>query len=169
MTLKNYSSKKGNVQDVALWIVVAVMLMFMVIFGFKIWSAINDKIQTSPNLSASSKAIAQQTTDSMPQIWDSGFLLLLVLIYIVILVFIWFIDIHPVFLVLTFISAILLAVVGGIMNNITETMLKSEGMATTSANFPIMVFVAEHFGIIVFFMILGALVVIFAKWRSVAE
>jgi len=169
MTLKGYSSKKGGVQDIGLWIVIVVALMFLVIFGFRIWSAINDNLQTNPIMSDRAKEVTQDTTDRLPAIWDSGFLLLVILIYIIMLIFVWFIDIHPAFFVLTIISAILLTVVGGIMNNITETMLKSSGLASTSSNFPIMVFFAEHLGLIVFFMIMGALIVMFAKWRSNTE
>ena len=169
-TLKNFSfKKKGNVGDIALWIVVTVMLMFLVVFGYRIWNGINDELQSNDIISTEAKAVSQELTNDMPTFWDSGFLLLVVLIYIAILVFVWFIDIHPVFLALTLISSILLIVVGGIMNNITERMLKESPLATTSVNFPIMVFFAEHFGLIVFFLVMGALIVMFAKWRSTTE
>jgi hypothetical protein len=133
------------------------------------WSSFNDEIQASSVFSDDTKAVTQNVTNRLPSYWDNGFLLLIVIIYITILIFIWFIDIHPAFLVLTIISAILLAVVGGIMNNITETMIKSESLATTTANFPILVFFAEHFGIVTFVMILGVLIVMFAKWRARQE
>ena len=169
MIYKNYSSKKGNVGDIAIWIIVVVTLIIAIPFGFRIWSAINDEIQANDTFSADTKAVTQNMTNKLPAYWDGGFLLLVFLIYIAILVSVWFIDIHPVFIALTIISAILLVVVGGIFNNITEQMIKSSGLATATSNFPILVFFAERFAIINFFMIMGVMIAIFAKWKNTQE
>lgn len=168
-TLINYSSKRGNVQDIAIWVIVVVVLIIAIPFGFRIWSAINDEIQASDTFNANTKAVTQNMTDRLPAYWDGGFLLLVFMIYIAILISVWFVDIHPVFVALTILSAILLIVIGFIFNNITEQMIKSSGLATASANFPILVFFADRLGIITFFMIMVVLVAIFAKWKSRQE
>jgi len=169
MTYKGYSSKKGNVGDIAIWIVVVVVLIIAIPFGFRIWSAVNDEIQSNDSFNADTKAVTQNMTDKLPGYWDGGFLLLVFMIYIAILISVWFIDIHPAFIALTILSAILLIVVGGIFNNITEQMIKSEGLATASTHFPILVFFAERFALINFFLIMGVMIAIFAKWKSRQE
>ena len=153
----------------SIWIVVVVVLIIAIPFGYRIWSEVNDEIQTNDRFNANTRAVTQNMTDKLPAYWDGGFLLLVFLVYLAILISVWFVDIHPVFIALTILSAILLIVVGGIFNNITEQMIKSQGLASASAHFPILVFFAERFALINFFMILGVLIAIFAKWKTKQE
>ena len=108
----------------ALWIIIVIALIIAIPFGFRIWSGVNDEIQSSDNFNADTKAVAQNMTEKMPGYWDGGFLILVFMIYIAILISVWFVDIHPVYVALSLLSVILLIVVGGIANNITEQILK---------------------------------------------
>jgi magnesium-transporting ATPase (P-type) len=89
-------NKKGFVQDIAFLGVIILVISMCFIFGYKIFSDLNNNYQES-NMSEDSKNILNENTARFSSIWDGIFIVIFIIMSLAIIISISMIPTHPMF------------------------------------------------------------------------
>jgi len=141
---------KGNV-TVELALIIAIVFVLAVagpVF-YKVFSGINDKIQTSDEFVPLSKSISQNHITQFPAIWDNVIMIILLGYAIAVVLAAIYIDTLPVFGVIMFMSLPIMLVVSMAVSNAYESFQSS--LPTETALMPWTVYIMNNLP----FMILG--------------
>ena len=141
---------KGNV-TVELALIIAIVFVLAVagpVF-YKVFSGINDKIQTSDEFVPLSKSISQNHITQFPAIWDNVIMIILLGYAIAVVLAAIYIDTLPVFGVIMFMSLPIMLVVSMAVSNAYESFQSS--LHTETALMPWTVYIMNNLP----FMILG--------------
>ena len=158
--------KRGNVQEIAFVLGIAVFFTIIAFFGIKILFALNDGIQATDQIPDKGKEAMQEVTDKAPSLLDGAFLIVIVAVFLGVAVSAWYIDVNPLFFVLSLVVLVAILSASAIIHNLNESIIEDEQFSDVATEFPIMVFVGQNlFGIII---IMSAIVLItlYAKSRQ---
>jgi hypothetical protein len=156
--------KRGNVQDLAFVIGVAVFLVISIVFGTMILSKFNDKIQNTDAMPTIAKDISNDYRTGIPSILDKFFLIIIIVLFIGAVVSAWFIDTTPAFFVLSIILLIVVHIAVAIMQNYTENLIESDKISAYALEYPIMVWYTQHMFVIG--IVMGAILLIALYGKS---
>lgn len=109
------------------------MLLFfgiVLLFGFKITGAFNDKVQTMSEIPDNAKTASQTLTNHYSGSMDYGFLLLAIGLGIATLILAALVRIHPVFIPLYFIGLLFVVILCGVFSNIYQEMASDSNLIT---------------------------------------
>lgn len=157
--------KRGNVQEVAFIIGIAFVFSFAIFFGYKILHEFNGRFGQL-DVDPLAKATVNRVDTIYPSIFDSAYLVVLVIFFLIAVISAYFIDIHPFFFVLSLFVLIVALVASALLVNINEEVITDEKFADISDKFPIIVFTTQHLFQIA--VIMGGIIMIalYAKSRS---
>lgn len=162
-----YKSKRANsVIDTVLVLVVLFIFSLGSVIGYKIFTDLNDDVQASDDLSASTKAKSQSLYDRFPSVFDGGFLIVFILLWGLILVASYQINAYPIFFVFTLVLLIAVFVVGAEFTNFYEEFTADSDISDAANEFPITNYIMGHllqFGIGIGFTVV---IVLFGKIRA---
>jgi len=170
MILKCFGKdKKGQVLSDIFIIAIFLLIMMVgtVIVGV-IMFAVDTQVQATAEIPAEGKAGVTTIKDTYLMM-DTVIIFFWLSFFLSALITSWFIDTHPVFFILSIVALIIIfvAIVG--IANLNESVLTSSDLITTTAQFPKIVYITEHF---LPFMIIQAFVImisLYAKTRSVNQ
>lgn len=149
MTLK-CGYKKANVGlDAIMILIVLFVFAGATVIGFKVMTDINTDIQADSEMSITGKATMQQVTTQYPAYMDNGFLLMLVLFWILAIVSSFFIDAHPIFFALFIIILLVILFIGASISNIYEEIIDDDNFSASAASFPKTNWIFNHLVILV--------------------
>jgi hypothetical protein len=161
--------KRGNIQELAFIIVVIFVLGITIFFAVKVQRALNDKIQAMTDIPAPAKQASATVTNITPNMFDKLFIVAIFVFYIGALISAWYIDISPVFFVLSVIILLVLLAAGAMVNNVNEEIINRSEFASFSSEFPIIVFFSHHMFQIITAMGILLLAALYAKSRSMTN
>lgn len=157
---------KRGVMDTITVILIIVISMISIVFGYKIISAVNVEVQDMDSLPSESKAAFNVVEDKYKSSLNTGFLLLWFGAFIAALISAWFIDTNPVFFFLSLLILIIIFVAAVPIVNVTEAILTSSMLSSETAEFPIILwFIANFYKIIVVQGVI-ILITLYAKMRA---
>lgn len=162
MMTRQGSFKRGNM---ALEMVVVLVVLFIFsIVGLLIYNTFSDLAVdvmedfTDENATAS----LEKQVDEFPGFLDGAFVMILGLLWMGSLALAFFIDSHPVFLVLTLVLVPAILIVGGSLGNFSLEIFNEEGGAAT---LPMTYFILDNYGKMIVAYIATYLIALYAKSR----
>lgn len=166
LTRKSSSSfKRANVQEIAFIIGIAFVFSFAIFFGYKILHEFNGRFGQL-DVEPLAKATVNRVDTMYPSIFDSAYLVVLVIFFLISVISAYFIDIHPFFFVLSLFVLIVALVASAMLANINETILSDSQFSDISDKFPIIVFTSQHLFQIAVIMGGILMIALYAKSRS---
>lgn len=158
--------KKGNaILDSILVLVVLFAFILIVIIGKIIFDDTNDEIQSDANFDNSTKAIVQEQNTRYTTLFDGAFIFIFALVWILALVASFFIDTHPIFLVITVILLIIVFIIGAYLGNAYEEFSLEDDFSSVVPSFPMANWVMTHLLIVIGVVAFSIVLAMFAKSR----
>ena len=163
---KSFFGSKKAVLDSIFIAVAVVIVMITIVFGYKLLSSINAKAQTMDVVSAEGKLAIQKVDASYLKTMDMVFLFFWLSSLFGALISAWYIDTHPAFFVISII--VIMAIMVGVvpLANVTESVLTSSQLASSTAQFSIIVWFMQHFFIIILIQTFLIAIVLYSKMRE---
>ena len=132
-----------------------VVFFVMAIAGLvlnNIITTINDDIQSSDDYNTDVKAKSQYVNDSTPETLDNIFLMIVVLLWVGALATSFFVDSHPLFLIIAVIGLIAVFLVSMLLGNIYYDLSNDTELATYKTNYPKTTWIMDHILIVIVVM-----------------
>jgi len=139
-----FKGKRGQAQEVLLLGVVLLVLAIVILIGFRMISDFNTEFQSNPEITEGSKESMQRYTDSFPRVFDGIYVMALILLIVVVLISVFLIDTHPVFLAVGIPALMAVLFVNVILANVVDDVGKSSGLVSLYDQFPMMQFIASN-------------------------
>jgi hypothetical protein len=137
--------KKANMPlEVITVLIILVVFAIGGLFAHQIWEDLDDDIQANDDLSNTSKDITKGMAANFPVWLDNIFIFIFVLFVIFVLVGVFMIDSHPVFLAISVILLIGAFVVAIFLGNAYYDIASSDGVAVFANNMPFMAWIMNH-------------------------
>ena len=160
--------KKANVQDLVVIVIIIFVLTVTALIVGKVVFSFNAQVQkmNNDNIPQEAKDISQSLTNKTPTILDTFIFLITCVVFLVSLISCWFIDVHPVFFVVSIIILIIVLVIAGVIQNANEAMLSADGLSDIAIHFPLTIFIGQNLFKIVTAMGFLLISALYAKSRS---
>jgi len=161
-------SKRASITDILVMIIILFTVAMTVMFAYKIMGGIRAQLAVNPQVSAAALAVYDKPYNAFPNTFDKVFLLLYVGLLLASLIGAWYVDVHPVFFVISLFLLIFFMIVAGVVNNVYATMMQNSNFSSFESQFPIInLFMGNLIGVMV---ITSALIMIalFAKPKEAA-
>lgn len=138
-------NKKGNMITDSLFVVfVTSVLIFVVVIGVNILQDVNSDVQADSDIGTDAKNSLGGITASAPSLFDYGIGLAFALLWIMVIIFSFYIDSHPVFFGVSFILLlVVIMIANGIGDGLTDFIADGDLISTTSS-MPILTFISQH-------------------------
>jgi len=158
------SSKRGNVGlDAIMVIVVLFVIAIASIAGYKVILDVNNDTQADPDINNKSKAAMDQVTTDYPTIMDNGFAFFFALIWVLAVIASFFVDAHPVFLILAIVVIVILIFIASSVDNIYAEMIDDPLLATEAAAFPKTNWIMDHLVFVILAIAISIGISLYAK------
>jgi len=160
--------KKGNAfLDTVTILVVAILLIFFIYYSYVAYKDWNNEFQKDDDMSAEAKDMAQNFSAKYPKMFDDGFIMVIILLWIAGLVSSFFIDSHPLFFIITVVLLLFVFYAGVHLGNIYETIVTGDDALTLIVpSFPKANWFMTHLLESIIVIGLSISLVIFAKMRT---
>lgn len=161
-----FKNKKANAIIDSIFVIVGLVVFAIIIgLGYFIFGETNTELQADADLSAESKDLMTTQYDTYPQLFDGIFIFTLVGLWIMVIIFSFMIDTHPIFLVLSIILLVAVLIISAILANTSVAVLEDSSFGTGSTNFPMMMFILKHMVETIMAIAFSILIALFAKSR----
>lgn len=157
-------NKRGQM-DVLFIVVILFALALVVFIGNKFLGELNTAIQTDSDSTAEAKAASADITARYPAIFDAGFIMFFVLVWIAILISAWFIDTTPMFFIAALIVLAFTVIVGISLNEAYSELITDSEFNTVNTTFPMIHFILNNLALVTIIVGFSVLVVLFGKAR----
>lgn len=138
-------SKKGNALLDGLTIIVALVFLAIVVMGGNyVADLTNTEVQNDNSIDGETKDHYNTVVNNYSDFWDNAFIFCLVFFWLGALVASFFIDTHPIFLVITIAGMILLVGVVMMLGNGVEELMQDNFFKQFEDDYPKMVFIMQH-------------------------
>ena len=119
-TMLRKLNKKGSIQDIVFIGVVLLFFGMIVLFGFKVTSEFNDKIQVMDDIPTEAKTSTTSLLGNFSGTIDNTFLLLTIGLCIAALILASLVRVHPIFIPFFWISLLFVIFICGILSNVYQ-------------------------------------------------
>lgn len=130
--------------DAIMLIVVLFCISIASVIGYKVIKDVNDDVQNDSTINPQAKATLQQATTDYPTLMDNGFIFMLGLLWVLAIVASFFVDAHPIFLIVAVIVLIVVLFIGAAINNAYAEFTDDSLISTEAAAFPRTAWVMDH-------------------------
>lgn len=162
---KRALGKRGQVQDLLVFGVVAFVIGVVILIGYRILTDVNDNFAASDQIPQHAKDRLDSFTGKFSTLFDAVYVLALLLLGILVVVSVFLIDTHPVFMALSIPAFLVVLFVNVVLANALDDIGNTSNLASLYAEFEMMQFVASHW--IAMMSILGFLTItVFYAKRS---
>lgn len=136
--------------------------IFIVVMNIA-WSETNDAFQDSTVINAEAKAMFNEQSTRFPQYMDSGFVLIVVGVFIAVLALSYYVRTEPVLFWVFWIVVMVLSAVAGYLSNAWADITSEGVMNASAAQMPMLSYVLSHYLEVVIILGMLMLLVFFAK------
>jgi hypothetical protein len=160
------SGCKGNV-SIEVIIICVVLLAFSLaaIYVYGIFTSVMDDVRADPEISDTAKAPTEQLEAQYPSIFDSAFLIILIVLWLAAIISAFQIDTYPIFFGISVFALVVILCVPPILANSFEETMDDE-TTDFSTSFPFMFYIMGHLLEISIFIGASVLVSLYAKSRQ---
>ena len=159
------NNKRGQV-EVLFLIVVAFAFALTIFIGYKFINELNTNIQTDGDATAEAKAASLNATSRYPNIFDGGFIMFFILVWIAILVSAWFIDTSPIFFIVSLIVFVFTLIVSFALTDVYTEFLTDADFLGFNTTFPMVNFVLSNLGVFCLVIGFSLIVVLYGKSKA---
>ena len=157
-------NKKGNAfLDSITLIIVLLVFGIISIISYNIFTSINTEIQETTGFSNGSKEMMTDLHTSFPSVFDSVFLVAMILFWIATIVASFMIDSHPIFFVATLLLLIFTIFFSAIVSNTFSEVTADESI--NADEFPITRFIMEYLPYFLLFIGFSVAIVLYGKYK----
>lgn len=140
-----FRSKRANVGlDAIMLIVVLFCVAIAGVIGYKVIKENADDMAADPDINPQANATMQQVKTQYPNLMDNGFIFILGLMWVLAIVASFFVDAHPIFLILAIVILIIVLFVGGTLQNVYSELSDEPDLSTEAAAFSKTNWVFDH-------------------------
>lgn len=147
------NNKKGYMAQLVIGIVFLFVLGLVFVAAFMAQSQINTELQLDSELNADSKVISQNQTNAMPDVFDSGLILIAVILFIIVLALAYNASASPVALIAVVLIISALGFASMFISNAWDDFSNDSEFGVYTASFPFTSFLLEHF--LIYVLVLG--------------
>ena len=147
------NNKKGYMAQLVIGIVFLFVLGLVFVAAFMAQSQINSELQLDSELNSDSKVISQNQTNAMPDMFDSGLILIAVILFIIVLALAYNASASPVALIAVVLIISALGFASMFISNAWDDFSNDSEFGTYTASFPFTSFLLEHF--LIYVLVLG--------------
>lgn len=138
-------SKKGNLGfDIIIFLGVLFVFGMIIQFTHIIQSDMNDSVQEDEDIPTVVKDLSQTSLESNVNMWDNAFVFVFVMLWIAIIISSFYVDSHPIFLIISILLMIFVIIYGAYMANTYDDFASDEDVIDFSASFPSMNYIFNH-------------------------
>ena len=150
---------KGTVVDSIFYVVIVFAVGIMAVLGYKIFDNVNTHLQGMDEIPDVGKEVSQSFNDKYVNIFDYGFLFVLVMLFLATVVAGALVDTHPFLFYLSAFLTLFVIVLAAIFANAFSDFSAQSEVANYVSQFTIIPFVFDHFVLIitVFLMLVGGI------------
>jgi len=165
--LSSRSHKKGNV-GIEVVVIIIILLAFGLfsIFTRYIFHEVNTDMQADQDMSNDSKTMMNNFDTKQASIFDNGFLLIFILLWIWGMVAAFMINSHPIFFVFTVIILIFVCIFAMMIGNSYQDITNDPDLASIVAQYPIQTWMLTHLLIVAIVVGFSIGFVAYAKMRN---
>lgn len=150
---KLFGNKRGYMAQLVISIVFLFVLGLVFVATYMAQSQINSELQLDTEMDSGSKAVLQQQTNAMPDVFDSGLILIAVILFIVVLALAYNASASPVALVAVILIISALGFASMFISNAWDDFSNDADFSTYTAGFPFTSFLLENF--LIYVLVLG--------------
>jgi len=142
-------NKKGSILDLVYIGMILVFFSVVILIGLKIATSFNDNIQANADIDTTTKAQTDSVTAKMTYTMDNTFLYLTILMCIVMLILAAMVAVHPIFIVIYFVTWIFTIFLAGVFSNIYQTMATNSELSTLANDLPFILGIMTYLPLII--------------------
>lgn len=145
--------------------VLVVLFIFGVLafIGYAVLSDVNADVQSDPDMQNSSKEALAQTTTQYPALLDNSFVFALGLLWVLAIIASFFVDAHPVFLILAIIVLAVIIFIGASLNNVYAEIADDATLSAAAAQFPKIAWVMDHLVLTILAIAITIVIALYGK------
>ena len=137
--------KRGNsVVDSILFVVIIVVFAIIIVIGYKVLSDLNAEIQADEDMDVNAKAVSSTITTKYPKVFDAGFVLAFVLLWIVVIVASFNLPTHPIYFGVSLFLMVFVVFIGGALANFYDDITTDDDLSSAATEFPMINWIMEH-------------------------
>ena len=156
--------KKGFIGDAILGVVLLFVIALIIPVLYVLFSSINTSFQDNAQMDNTSKTLMNNSKDRFTNVWDYAFLTLFLGLAIALMITSYVLQSNPgMFFIILVIVSIIAGVAGYLANAFSDVMSNNTILGASSDNFPITVFILDHYMLSVIVIVFLMLIVFFAK------
>jgi len=137
--------RRGTIIDSVFYVVIVFAVAILAIIGYKVFSAVNDHIQGLDTIPDVGKEVSQSFANKYVTIFDYGFLMVLVFLFLATVVAGALVDTHPFLFFLSSFLTLIVIVLAAIFANTFDEFRNQSAISSYASQFVIIPFVFEHF------------------------
>lgn len=158
-------NNKGQV-EVLFLVVIAFAFLLIVAVSYKFLTELNSDIQTNPDSNAEAKAASLDMTTRYPAIFDGGFMMFFIFVWIAILVSAWFLDTSPIFFIVSVVVFVFTVIVSLALSSSYTDIMADADFAGFASAFPMINYFATNLGLFCLAVGFSVIVVLYGKSRA---
>ena len=166
MKHKRRTNKKGQLQDIAYFMVLIFSLVLMIIFARIILNKFNDALEDGGMQTTESREALVNMNVAFPT-FDNAILMIVILLSIGLIITSFFIPTHPIFLFINIFGIFFLCLLGMLLSNMyREMILESPEMAEVYGDFTKINFIMNKLPWIAAILIFIVTIIQYSKFHS---
>lgn len=158
--------KRGSVFDTVAIISILIAFAIVSLFGIRILNEFNAGLSQSGLVTGTGAQIIEDQTTRMPVMFDTAFLLILVIGWIALLVSGFMLNTNPAFLIIAVVFNLIILIVAGPMTNVYLEIADHSDLAEYSSQMPATYFIMNNMLIVVLAMIVSTMIATYAGYRQ---
>ena len=160
-------NKKGSLPLELLLVLVILFGFALIVFISKtLVDDINTDIQADTDISQVAKTNSANMAARLPTIFDAGFVLLFVLMWIAILFFGYNIDTYPAFFIISIVFLIIVIMIASNIESGYNEFMTDSDFSSMSTSFPMTNFILTHLTVTIAIMSVSLIMVLYGKSQA---
>lgn len=160
-------NKRGNmITDGILFMIGLSVFAFIIVIAINILKEVNTEVQADSEFNTEAKQNLQYVTDISPTVFDYGVGLIVVLLWIIVVIFSFYIDTHPVFFGISFLFLIVIIIIANSVGDAMVDVTSDAELSDVMADLPITEFVAKNMVQLILAVCASIALALYAKSRS---
>jgi 4-hydroxybenzoate polyprenyltransferase len=156
--------KKGNaIIDSIMWLVIILVFAILSIVTYKVIVDVDEDIQADDDMGTRAKTASTTIKTNYPKIMDAGFVLVVVLMWILIIVASFNIAAHPIFFAVTLFLMTFVLFVGASFTNVFQDFIADGDLGSTSDDFPKTTWIMSHLLHLIIVVAMSIIIVLYGK------
>jgi len=156
-------NRRGFFNDSLMVIIILFVFALSIIIAYFTYGTLNQAFQDSPLIDQENKDRFEDGFDRFPAVWDYGFLLVVVCIFMAAWVVSFLLPSNPVFLIIAILITAIFGAIAGFLANAWVAIMSEDIFAPVAANFPITSFFIEHYVLAIVILVFTMALVFYMK------